>query len=77
MAKKRKTSRSRKAARPKTARRQASRRRGAGGEADPMHVAAALLVLVLVGIGIYFYQLNHKPGDAATTSPPAVAVEKK
>jgi hypothetical protein len=76
MAKKRKTSRSRKAARPKTARREASRRRGKGGEADPMHVMAALLVLVLVGVGIYFYQLNHQPAGAAMNAP-AVAVEKK
>jgi hypothetical protein len=76
MAKKRKTSHRRKAARPKTARRQAARRRGKGGEADPMHVAAALLVLVLVALGIYFYQLNHKPAGAAMNAP-AVAVEKK
>jgi hypothetical protein len=76
MAKKRKPSRSRKAARPKTARRKASRRRGAGGEADPMHVAAALLVLVLVGIGIYFYQANHQEAGSMSGTPP-VAVEKK
>jgi len=76
MAKKRKTSHSRKAARPTTARRQASRRRGKGGEADPMHVMAALLVLVLFGLGIYYYQANHQENASMSATPP-VAVEKK
>jgi hypothetical protein len=81
MAKKRTTSRSRKASRPKTgavkagARRQPARPRK-GGEADPMHVVAALLVLILVGFAIYLYQANHQESASMSGTPP-VAVEKK
>ena len=75
MAKKRKTSRARKAARPKTARRTTARRRGKADDADPMHIVAALLVLALIGLGIYFYQANHQ--EVASTSNPPVAMEKK
>jgi hypothetical protein len=86
MAKKRKTSRSRKAARPKagavkatavkvSARRPPARPRK-GGETDPMNVVAVVLVLVLVGLGIYLYQANHQE-SAATGGTPPVAMEKK
>jgi hypothetical protein len=75
MAKKRKTSLAGKAARPKTARRTAARRRGKADDADPMHIVAALLVLALIGLGIYFYQANHQ--EVASTSNPPVAMEKK
>jgi hypothetical protein len=80
MAKKRKMSPSRKPSRPKTGAVKASaRRRPArphkGGDADPLHVVAALLVLTLAGFGIYLYQANHQ--DVASTSNPPAAVEKK
>lgn len=80
MAKKRNTSRGRKAARPKTARRTTARRRQParprkGGDADPLHVAAALLAMILVGLAIYLYQTNHQ--EVASTSNPPVAMEKK
>jgi hypothetical protein len=78
MAKKRKASRSRKAARAKTARRKTARRRGKSEETDPMHIIAALLVAALIGLGIYLYQLSHQPEGAATSgTPPAAQVEKK
>jgi hypothetical protein len=75
MAKKRKMARSRKSAKPNTARRKAARRRGKADGADPMHIIAALLVLVIFGLGIYLYQANHQ--DVASTSTPPVAMEKK
>jgi type VI protein secretion system component VasK len=80
MAKKRKTSQSRKASRPKTgavnasARRQPARPRK-GGDADPLHVVAALLVLLLVGLGIYLYQANHQQSASLSGTAP-VAMEK-
>jgi hypothetical protein len=78
MAKKRKTSRSRKPARPRTARRKAARRRGKSEAADPLHIIAALLVLVIFGLGIYLYQLSYKPAGTAMNAPPvAMAVETK
>jgi hypothetical protein len=77
MAKKRKTSRTRKASRAKASARRKPVRRSKGDDTDPMQIVAALLVLILVGLGIYLYQLNNKPIGAATVHPPAVAVEKK
>ncbi len=76
MAKKRKTSRSRKPARARPARRQASRRRSKVDDADPMHIIAALLVLALFGFGIYFYQISHKEAGSMSATPP-LAMEKK
>ncbi len=75
MAKKRKTARARKASRPKTARRTTARRHGKSSDADPLHIVAALLVLAIFGLGIYFYQANHE--EVASTSNPPVAMEKK
>ena len=77
MAKKRKTSRTRKASRPKASARRKASRRSKGDDTDPMHIVAALLVLALIGLGIYLYQLNNKPQGVATGTPPAVAMEKK
>ena len=76
MAKKRRTSRSRKVAKPRASARKRTARRGKAGETDPMNVIAALLVLVLVGLGIYFYQLNHKEAAMSGSGAP-VAMEKK
>ncbi len=75
MAKKRKTARARKASRPKTARRTNARRHGKSSDADPLHIVAALLVLAIFGLGIYFYQANHE--EVGSMSGPPVAVEKK
>lgn len=76
MAKKRKTARARKASRPKTARRTTARRHGKSSDADPLHIVAALLVLAIFGLGIYFYQANHEEAGSMSGTPP-VAVEKK
>ena len=55
MAKKRKAVRRRKAAKPKAAaRRRAARKTGDAEET--MNIIAGILVVILIGLGIYFYQ---------------------
>jgi hypothetical protein len=57
-----------------------ARRKGSDAD-ETMNIIAALLVVVLIGLGIYFYQANQKPAvtgmtsslPAATTSAPAPA----
>jgi hypothetical protein len=78
MAKKRKTSRTRKASRPKASAQRKPARRSKGGETDPMHIIAGLLAAGLIAVGIYFYQASQKAGGAPmSANPPAVAMEKK
>jgi hypothetical protein len=75
MAKKRKTAKPKRRAPP--ARRKSSRR-GKAEANDPMHAVFAVIVIVLLGLGIYLYQLSDTPSGPATASnPPAAAVDKK
>jgi len=57
MAKKRKASRRKKASRPKTARRKTTRRRSKGDEPDPLNIAMGVVVVLLIGLLIYFSQI--------------------
>jgi hypothetical protein len=71
MAKRRKAVR-RKARRPKAA----ARRRGArrkGSDDETLNIIAAILVVLLIGLGIYFYQINDKPAATGMTSNPPAA----
>jgi hypothetical protein len=79
MAKKRKVARNRKTAKAKASvkRKAPVQRKRAGGEVDPINVVAVVLVLVLIGLGIFFYQASHKTADTASTTPPAAQMEKK
>jgi len=62
--KRKKTTRARKAARPKAAaRKRASRSSGASDET--MNIIAGILVVILIGLGIYFYQTQQKTGAIA------------
>jgi hypothetical protein len=59
--KRKKTTRARKAARAKpAARRRASRSSGTSDET--MNIIAGILVVILIGLGIYFYQAQQKSG---------------
>ena len=63
MAKKRTAARRTKAARPKAAARRRSPRRSSGGTSDEtMNIIAGILVVILIGLGIYFYQAQQKTG---------------
>ncbi len=70
MAKRRKAVR-RTARRPKAARRKGARRKGSDDET--LNIIAALLVVVLIGLGIYFYQMTQKPASTGMTSSPPAA----
>jgi hypothetical protein len=72
MAKRRKTARTRKVS-SKPARRPRPRRTGKSDEADAMQVLAAVLVIVLIGFAIYFYQVDVKPMQAPMAPPTAMA----
>jgi hypothetical protein len=76
MAKKRKTAKPRR--RAKAARR-SSPRRGKAGASDQMHAVFAAAVIVLLGIGVYFYQMNAPAGPVTAGNPSATAaaVDKK
>jgi hypothetical protein len=76
MAKKRKAAR----ARPGKAKASARKRppqKSAGGQVDPTNVIAAVLVVVLLALGFYFYQANQKAANAPANPTAAVAVERK
>jgi len=63
MAKKRTAARRTKTARPKpTARRRSSRRSSSGTSDETMNIIAGILVVILIGLGIYFYQAQQKTG---------------
>ena len=64
MAKKRTAARRTKAARPKAAaRRRSPRRSSSSGTSDEtMNIIAGILVVILIGLGIYFYQAQQKTG---------------
>jgi hypothetical protein len=69
MAKKR-TVRRRKAAKPKAA---ARRSRGKKSDSEEtMNIIAGILVVILIGLGIYFYQTTQKSG--AIEAPTQVAM---
>jgi hypothetical protein len=71
MAKKRKAVR-RKAAKAKPARRRARRSKSASDAEETMNIIAGILVVILIGLGIYFYQANQKTG--ALEPPTQVAM---
>jgi len=74
MAKKRKVARRRTVKRAKRAK-PAARRRSAKSGMSPdetMNMIVALLVVVLIGLGIYFYQTNQKPAKTGMIAPAAV-----
>lgn len=73
MAKKRK---SRKAAKAKPARRRSSKA-ASSGEIDPLNIVAAVLVVILVGLGIYFYQANQKTASTTGSAAITLAAEKR
>jgi hypothetical protein len=72
MAKRRKARSARKASRARPARRRTTRRKSDADET--MNIIAALLVVVLIGLGIYFYQLNQKPGATGMSNKPPATV---
>ena len=59
MAKKRKAAR--KTAKAKPARRRRASRKASDIE-ETMNIIAGILVVILIGLGIYFYQANQKAG---------------
>jgi capsular polysaccharide biosynthesis protein len=72
MAKKRKTAR--KATRPK-----AAARRSRSKKSDPdemMNIIAGILVVILIGLGIYFYQTLQKTGAIEAPAQVAMVVGK-
>ena len=70
MAKKRKAARRTAKAKP-AQRRRASRRKSSDAE-ETMNIIAGILVVILIGLGIYFYQANQKAG--ALPPPTQVAM---
>ena len=60
MAKKRKAVR--KTAKAKPARRRSRRSKAASDAEETMNIIAGILVVILIGLGIYFYQANQKAG---------------
>ena len=70
MAKKRKTAR-KTMKRAKAAARRSSRRKGDSSD-ETMNIIVALLVVALIGLGIYFYQANQKPAKTGMLAPPAI-----
>jgi hypothetical protein len=77
MAKKR-IVRRRKATRPKAAarRRAAAPRRKASDTEETMNIIAGILVVILIGLGIYFYQTTQKAGALEAPTQVAMAVGK-
>ncbi len=71
MAKKRKAVR-RKARRSRPAARRKVARRKSSSADETMNIIAALLVVALIGLGIYFYQMHEKPAKTGLLAPPAV-----
>ena len=76
MAKKRKVARARKAARPKPAARRTARRSSSGTSDETMNIIAGILVVILIGLGIYFYQASQKTGAIEPPIKVATAVEQ-
>ena len=72
MAKKRKAVR-RKAAKAKPARRR-SRSKSVSDAEETMNIIAGILVVVLIGLGIYFYQTTQKK-TGAIEPPTQVAID--
>jgi hypothetical protein len=68
MAKKRKAAR--KTAKAKPARRRASRK--SSDTEETMNIIAGILVVILIGLGIYFYQASQKSG---ALEPPTQVVQ--
>ncbi len=97
MAKKRKTSRNRKASRPKPAAKAGvakpdmaksvaakarnprqtprQRRAAAANDNERLNVVFAVLVLIVVALGVYYYQLSSHESVSASNTP--LAMEKK
>ena len=74
MAMKRKnTRRARKAARPKPAARKRASRSSSGASDETMNIIAGILVVILIGLGIYFYQTQQKTGAIAPPTQVAMA----
>ncbi len=69
MAKKRKVMRARKFARPK-----AAARRSSSSADETMNIIAGILVVILIGLGIYFYQASQKTGALPMST--AVAMQQ-
>ena len=63
--KRKKTTRARKAARAKPAARRRSSRSSSGASDETMNIIAGILVVILIGLGIYFYQAQQKTGAIA------------
>ncbi len=75
MAKKRKVMRARKVARPKTAARRRTVRRSSISGDETMNIIAGILVVILIGLGIYFYQASQKTGALPMSTAVAMAAE--
>ena len=73
MAKKRRAVR-RKASKPKTAARRRSSRKSSDTD-ETMNIIAGILVVVLIGLGIYFYQTAQKAGAIEAPTQVAMVVQ--
>jgi cobalamin biosynthesis protein CobD/CbiB len=73
MAKKRKTARKTMKRAKAAARRRSPRRKG-GSSDETMNIVVGLLVVALIGLGIYFYQTNQKPKTGMLAPPAVVAM---
>jgi cobalamin biosynthesis protein CobD/CbiB len=73
MAKKRKATRAGKAARAKPPARRSARRSGKNAD-ETMNIIAGILVVILIGLGIYFYQASQKTGAIEAPTKVATAV---
>ena len=62
----------RKAVRRKASKAKASRRRKSSDAEETMNIIAGILVVILIGLGIYFYQTTQKTG--AIEPPTQVAM---
>jgi len=73
MAKKRRAVR-RKASKPKAAARRRSSRKSSDTD-ETMNIIAGILVVILIGLGIYFYQTAQKTGAIEPPTQVAMAVQ--
>jgi hypothetical protein len=73
MAKKRKAVR-RKAAKAKPARRRSRRSKSVSDAEVTMNIIAGILVVILIALGIYFYQANQKTGALEPQTQVAMVV---